>query len=520
MATTYDIRVPVKAFFRLRFALSLLLIMVLNVNIRGASAGTGPGPRSEACTFGYNNTYYVLGGIMDASDLYSVFVSTPLPLSLNGTNSVWIDLPSPPGWQPMSPKTALPQFHCACNKDGKVFLFGNVIGFAVYDTQTGKWDIPQPAFSNPILSINSFRSQEGLHSAVHPDGYTISIVTTANMDARPQIYPIYMVLDSRNMTINGVVQTGLTSYHGFCMGVIPTTPTTSEAIMCGGSFQTNYSSYCYQLNLVGFPIQIATLPAAQDACSLIPFNNGFLFVQGFLSTNLNGTSVNFPPPSVPNPMSFFGLNSKSWTTVPNNQQLYLPSLFYVSATLMPGTNTVVFEGGWSQRSPTTDGIYMFNINNNSFVPRVDPAPDAWIITTTPGSGISVGAIVGITVGAVVVVCAAIFAIRYFRRSPSRQNIPENSSEPIAQNYLPAYKDSIPMNSFEPSGYHSSQQHGGSTPMNSLEPSGYHGSQQYEGSTPKELVNPKEYVAPRGPQDMQSAQQGELHYPPRGPQGFQ
>ncbi|KAI7829807.1 hypothetical protein BC939DRAFT_440677 [Gamsiella multidivaricata] len=58
----------------------------------------------------------------------------------------WTKLPEPPGWQAMSSLDSTPQFGCACNKDGKIFLFGNIVGFAVFDIRTQTWDTGAPSF--------------------------------------------------------------------------------------------------------------------------------------------------------------------------------------------------------------------------------------------------------------------------------------------------------------------------------------------------------------------------------------
>lgn len=121
-----------------------------------------------------------------------------------------------------------PKFPCSINRDGKVFLFGNTIGFATYDATTAFWSARQPIFTPPV-SMASLLNQEGMAAEVWPDGYTICIFATGT--------PMYMQLNSQSMTMDGIpVPIFPPSLHGFCMGVVqgipPNLPT---PVVCGGS---------------------------------------------------------------------------------------------------------------------------------------------------------------------------------------------------------------------------------------------------------------------------------------------
>jgi len=81
----------------------------------------------------------------------------------NGDNN-WSSLPDPP-WQTMPGVDSYPAFSCAVNRDGKVFLFGTAIGFAIYDITSATWSTTLPTFK-PSVSMANLLNQKGLAAAV------------------------------------------------------------------------------------------------------------------------------------------------------------------------------------------------------------------------------------------------------------------------------------------------------------------------------------------------------------------
>ncbi|KAG0356801.1 hypothetical protein BGZ54_000602 [Gamsiella multidivaricata] len=193
---------------------------------------------------------------MDITQGFPIFVSRPLPITNDTTVPVWTPLDAPPNCQRMSAHDAPPQFDCAWTNDGKAFLFGNNIGLAMYDIITGNWDFNPLIFETAGLFVSNLQNQKGLRAAVHSDGYTISVVVTSS--------PVYMALDSRTKSIQGVDIPGFTQdLHSFCIGV----PSgASQPILCRGSVFGVYSANRHQVYSTGStsPILFTILPVPQD----------------------------------------------------------------------------------------------------------------------------------------------------------------------------------------------------------------------------------------------------------------
>ena len=351
-------------------------------------------------------------------------MSTPLPIT-EGTNNLWTSLPDPPAWTVMTTDTINlpPQSHCAVNRDGKVFLFGTTIGFAVFDIASERWSANPPTFQSG-LSMANLLNPYGINSAVFPDQYTIAIFSSTP--------PTYMELDSRTLTISGVAEPGFTSnLHGFCMDVIPTNP--PVPVVCGGSIQPPvgalfYSGDCWQfgLNASITSNPFATMPSGQDGCSLLASGSQFIVFPGYLST-YHPTP---PPVSAANPdMYLYDMTTNVWSTVPNIQdKSYIPLAPYASAATMPGTDTAVLYGGLNPISGLMYGLIgIFDLQGNQWVQEVNrpanlssPPP-----LDTPGSSggssgggkSNIGAIAGGTAGGVVALVAlAAFVLHKRKRS--------------------------------------------------------------------------------------------------------
>jgi len=333
----------------------------------------------------------------------------------------------------MSGADTAPQFHCAANYDGKVFLFGNAVGFAVFDIPTGAWSTSPPTFASSSISMANLLNQQGVSAAVGPDGYTISILATTP--------PTYMELNSRTMTMNGTAVTGFTpNIHGFCMDVMPTTP--PMPIVCGGSVSGSYSNSCWQFGLGASSSKpFATLLQAQDSCTLVAFGTHFIIWPGYLSTYHTPTLA--PLATAYNPdMTRYDLSTSSWTTISNLQgQDYLPLSSYLASIIMPGTSTSVFFGGQNPVSAAASRlIYYFNLQSNTWVDSIgqaakpfptpaapspssspsSPSPPSGPLSSSPSSMSSssysnIGAIAGGVVEGLVVIGALVAFIFYNRR---------------------------------------------------------------------------------------------------------
>ncbi|KAG0056219.1 hypothetical protein BGZ83_005951 [Gryganskiella cystojenkinii] len=380
------------------------------------------GYRFDSCSFGYNNVYYILGGSFQSS---TNFISAPL-VDSGSMNFIWTSLPDPPQWLTMTQVGGWPEFDCAVNRDGIVFLFGNNVGFATYSIPKGAWNTTQPKFSSSVNMSNLY-NQQGVGAAVHPDGYTISILTTSPS-------PTYMELDSRAMTISGSPATGVTAnLHGFCMGVVPTSPPIPVA--CAGSAMGTYIGTCSQFSLKEAPSLIeGGLKVTQDGCSLMTYKDGFVFFPGYLSTYHDTLTKNPPSPvyNATNPdMSHYNMTTKAWTTISNLQgQNYIPLLDYASATVMPGTGIGILSGGLN---PATNipynGTQAYDLSTNSWVislppalnplpfPDTTPTPSPTSSTSTPKS--SLAGIIGGAVGGLVVLSATIAGFFLYRRRHRR-----------------------------------------------------------------------------------------------------
>ena len=324
-----------------------------------------------------------------------------------------------------------PQFHCAVNRDGKVFLFGNTVGFAVFDIPSGSWSTTPPTFKSSVAMANLL-GQFGLSAAIHPDQYTISILTTSP--------PTYMELDSRTMTIDGVAVPGFTTnLHGYCMDVIPTNPPTP--VVCAGGLGTDasgtYTDACWKFGLSASspPTPFATIPSSQDGCSLIAFGTRFIIFPGYLATyHIVGPSASAPNPN----MYVYDMTAKSWSSVSNVQGTsYLPPLSYTSAATMPGTSIAVLYGGTNVNTSALYGnVGAFDLQTNLWVNVVNkaanpfPSPPAATpssLTATPSpptatptsaGGSNTGAIAGGIAGGVVVL-GTLAGFFFYKRKRSR-----------------------------------------------------------------------------------------------------
>jgi len=345
----------------------------------------------------------------------------------------------------MAAVDSTPQFHCAVNRDGKVFLFGNAVGFAVYDIPSRVWSTPVPTYKSSISSANLL-NQQGLNAAVHPDGYTISILSTTP--------PTYMELDSRAMTIDGLAVQGFTqNLHGFCMGVVATSPPTP--VVCAGSTLAVYSGACWQLGLgsASASVPFANLPA-QDGCSLMAYGTKFMVIPGYLQTYhtvpTTATTIN------PDMQSYdLASQTKAWTTISNAQQANpLLVRVYNAASIMPGTGVAVVFGGYNPGLNTVyGGIYFLDMSSGQWVNTVNPASNPFPTQPSPSasgsapsastsggstvpshasasSSSNTGAIAGGVVGSIAVIGLAVGIFMYQRRK-ARYNPAGNNPEVIS-----------------------------------------------------------------------------------------
>ncbi|GJJ69151.1 hypothetical protein EMPS_01497 [Entomortierella parvispora] len=332
---------------------------------------------------------------------------------------------------------SVPQFHCATTYDGKVFLLGNALGFAIYDIATGAWSTAPPTFSSSSISMTNLLNQQGISAAVGPDGYTVSILATSP--------PTYMEINSCTMTMSGVALQGFTpNLHGFCMDVMPTNPPTP--IVCGGSTAGLYSSSCWQLGLGATSSKpFATLLQAQDGCTLAAYDTHFTVWPGYLSTyhSVQPVSTAYNPD-----MTVYDMATASWSTIPNLQGLnYLPLSTYLSSTTMPGTGTTVFFGGQNPVSSNVSRmVYYFDLQSSNWVNAIgqasnpfptvvsSPSQSFFSSPTSPSgppssaptsagssSHSNVGAIAGGAVGGVVVV-GALAAFFFYSRRKTHQRL--------------------------------------------------------------------------------------------------
>ncbi|GJJ69045.1 hypothetical protein EMPS_01391 [Entomortierella parvispora] len=376
----------------------------------------------------------------------SNFLSAPLPMSEAGVIT-WTALPDPPQWVAMAGVDTTPQFHCAVNRDGKVFLFGNAVGFAVYDIASRVWSTPVPTYKS--VSSANLLNQQGLNSAVQPDGYTISILATTP--------PTYMELDTSTMTIEGIAVEGFTeNLHGFCMDVVATSPPTP--VVCGGSTLAVYSGACWQLGLgsASASVPFANIPA-QDGCSLMAYGTKFMVISGYLQTY----HTTLPTATTINPdmLSYdLAAQNKTWTTISNSQQANpLPVRCYNSANAMPGTGAAIIFGGYNPGTNVVyDNIYFLDLSSGQWVSNISPASNPFPTPSPSASGAApsatksgnsgapthptspsssssssnTGAIAGGVVGSVAVIGLA-FGIFFYQRRKTRYNLTGNNPEVIS-----------------------------------------------------------------------------------------
>ncbi|KAG0262014.1 hypothetical protein BG011_000438 [Mortierella polycephala] len=287
--------------------------------------------------------------------------------------------------------------------------------------------------------MNRLWDQQGVNAALHPDGYTISIVTTTP--------PTYMVFDSRSKTIQGTQLENVTpNLHGFCMGVIPAT---SQPVMCGGSSNGVYTTNCVLLSAaVRTPTVFATFNSPQDGCAFIPYNTGFLIIPGFLAQY---HSV-IPPVDTRNPsMSVFDMKTNNWSTIPNDQDVFLLIRPYSQVTVMPGTDSAVLYGGSGLRGEHYTDILVFNLKTNIWGRTLEPAPGQYVKSNssslvpspspTPDNGpvtrLSTPAIIGIVIGSLFVLGLVGSIFFYVRRrrhyTPAERTDREDGQNPWPHN---------------------------------------------------------------------------------------
>ncbi|KFH63111.1 hypothetical protein MVEG_11148 [Podila verticillata NRRL 6337] len=357
--------------------------MTLSERKSGIASAVGAGPRSAACAFGFNNTFYIMGGLMDTTQDHYNFASTPLPITSGDKSPMWAQLPNPPSWQNMRDLSSPPQFDCACTKHGKVFLFGNNVGFAIYDITKGSWDAQTPTFETPGLSLANLQNQAGLRAAVHSDGYHISVVATSP--------PTYMVLNSEHNTIQSVSIPDLPSHlYGYCLGVIPDS---SQPALCGGSKVGIFSGECFLLHLTGnVALSNATsIPDQLEGCALVPYKDGFFFNHGY------HRSYASLPPYTPLPypgLYYYYAKASLMTLIPKTQLIAYPVRWYVATAVMPGSNVAIFYGGGMDGLNFTSDFAILNMTDATWVGRLDPVisgyyppmPDNSTFPTPPPDG--------------------------------------------------------------------------------------------------------------------------------------
>ncbi|KAG0055698.1 hypothetical protein BGZ83_007705 [Gryganskiella cystojenkinii] len=331
-----------------------------------------------------------------------------------------------------------PQFHCSVNYDGKVFLFGNAVGFAVFDIPSSTWSTTPPTFKSSAASVTNFQNQVGINSAVHPDGYTISIFSTTP--------PVYMELYSRNMTIDAIaVPNYPNALHGFCMDVLATTP--PKAVVCGGSNSdgTSYTDSCWQLGLgdASASRPFGTMLYAQDGCSLVAFGTQFLIVPGYIAAY----HVTAPLATDRNlDMQLYDWNANTWKNISNLQTGFsFPIVEYPATNMMPGTNVMFIYGG---KSPANGNSYntmaTMDLSTFTWVHRVDPAKNPFptpsandpsgnsLPSDSSKSGSNIAAIAGGAAAGVVVLGALIGFLVYKRRRSRHQPLQQQDSQQLQQ----------------------------------------------------------------------------------------
>lgn len=315
-----------------------------------------------------------------------------------------------------------PQFDCSVNKDGKVFLFGNSVGYAVYDISKGSWSTTPPLFQSG-LSITNLQKQYGVSSAVFPDQYTIAIFTSSP--------PTYMELNSQTMAIKGVAVPGFTAnLHGYCMDVVPMDP--PVPVVCGGASDPStqlYSDGCWRFGLSNATpaIPFTSLPSGQDGCALVGFGSHFIVFPGYLSSY----HQYMPIATAANPnMNLYDMNEGNWSTIPNIQgSNFIPLVPYVSAATMPGTGKAILFGGLNPAAWIMyELVGIFDLQTNLWINAVNPAANPFPSSSSSsgsdeggGGKANVGAIAGGVAGGIVVLGALAGFFVYKKKKSQQQH---------------------------------------------------------------------------------------------------
>ncbi|KAF9577986.1 hypothetical protein BGW38_006480 [Lunasporangiospora selenospora] len=279
----------------------------------------------------------------------------------------------PNGWDGVQNLDTLPQFHCACTNDGKVFVFGGPFQLAQFDFQTLQWTQPTPTFTNStMLSANYLNNQRGIRAALNPDGYTISIITSSP--------PAYMEFDSKAISFQGRPVNIPADMHGMCMTIVPKT---GQAVVCGGSINNVYNGNCYALSVTTGATILGELAVPQDGCTMLPYMNGFVFVPGYPQYYHTGAGG---PDSSRNPsMRYFNAQTKTWTNLTGLDAGMFSLRVYLQATIMPGySNISVFYGGQTPDTISLQDLSFADLGGQRWLTELNPLP-AFNIPLSPGA---------------------------------------------------------------------------------------------------------------------------------------
>ncbi|KAF9993096.1 hypothetical protein BGZ80_005336 [Entomortierella chlamydospora] len=291
---------------------------------------------------------------MDSTQNYSVFASTPIS-ELSGTTANWTKLPDPPQWKSMTSYYPSSQFDCAATSDGKVFLFGNDVGFAQYDIQSAKWDDTPPKFTSTGVSMKNLLNQQGLRATVDIDRTSIVIVSSSP--------PTFMRLNPQTKEISGTsIYTITSGLRGFCLGIIQKNP--EKVILCGGSYYHQESS-CYELVTQSTSVytnSFNSLPSSQEGCSIVSHDAGYFVNQGLMSSNANAPSWT-DNNSGSSSSVFYSVQNGLWTEYHNSLSNSYPLRGYSAATYIPNMKMAVIYGGVLPGQNTSSEIYTLNLTD-------------------------------------------------------------------------------------------------------------------------------------------------------------
>ncbi|KAF9430747.1 hypothetical protein BGZ76_000727 [Entomortierella beljakovae] len=288
---------------------------------------------------------------MDSSS--DIFATAPLA-GLTDSPS-WTKLPDPPQWKAMTSYNTDSQFDCAVTSSGKVFLFGNQIGFAEYNIQSKSWDSSPPKFTSSAIttvSMKNLLNQSGLRATTDIDKTSIIIVSTSP--------PVFMRLNPDTKEISGtVIYTLISGLRGFCLGAIQKNP--EQVILCGGAYY-NQNDDCSLLTPGTEDVRTNTfkdLPIAQEGCSIDSFDVGYMLNQG-LSTG-KSTPNWAGDNSGASSSLLFTSNGGQWTQIKNSITTQYPLRAYSAVTYVPSMKTAVVYGGVTPQQNISSEIYTLNL---------------------------------------------------------------------------------------------------------------------------------------------------------------